>query len=479
MRNIEASAQSIEHHLKIDGLNVFYGQAHALQDISLSLNDGVLAIVGRNGMGKSTLCKAITGMVPASGSIMFHGQELIGREPHEITNLGVAYVPQGRRVWRSLTVDETLKLASKTARQGAWTIDRVYQAFPRLAERRTNGGAQLSGGEQQMLAIGRALLFNPQLLVMDEPTEGLAPVIVEQVATLLKRLADERSMSVLLVEQNLGVALEVADRIAVMVNGRIATTLPATELAADKVLQQRLLGVSSGSAEPSLSNEDATTNAASSNVMTIVRAHGSFIGAEGEAMPWQSKNLTYTSANSAILKPTLRSLSSFEAAIGDTNSQTNTQKRSPPLGNTAYVVGELKTHGAVLTYLRQCLERQGYRAEIVDFKQFKNTCEDVRGIISVVEVTEIALLADRFKSLPSGCPKVVISTSSPASVLADSDAFLIHITNLSEGLTQLNESLLSNAAHALAGMMRVPARSSLPASQTSNVNSYRAMSISR
>ena len=221
-----------------------------------------------------------------------------------------------------------------------------------------------------MLAIGRALLFNPQLLVMDEPTEGLAPVIVEQVATLLKRLADERSMSVLLIEQNLGVALEVADRVAVMVNGRIATTLPATELAADKALQQRLLGVSSGSAEPSLTNEDAPTSATHSNVMKVVRSHGNPIRPEGDAMPWRPINVALANVSSSILKSPLRSLSSFESASDYRNSPANIQKRSPILGSTAYVVGELKAHGAVLTYLRQCLERQGYLTKIVDFEQF-------------------------------------------------------------------------------------------------------------
>jgi ABC-type branched-subunit amino acid transport system ATPase component len=266
--------RTTEDKLKIAGLNVHYGQAHALQNVSLSLGDGVLAVVGRNGMGKSTLCKAITGMVPASGSVRFNGQELLGLAPHEITHRGVAYVPQGRRVWRSLTVHETLQLSAKTALQGAWTLERVYQVFPRLAERRSNGGAQLSGGEQQMLAIGRALLFNPTLLVMDEPTEGLAPVIVEQVATLLKSLADERSMSVLLIEQNLGVALEVADHVAVMVNGRISTTLAAAELAADRALQQRLLGVSAGSADVE-TQSDEVLQADAPRVMKLVRRYGS------------------------------------------------------------------------------------------------------------------------------------------------------------------------------------------------------------
>ena len=156
----------------------------------------------------------------------------------------MGYVPQGRRVWPSLTVDEHLRLVAGRGK-GAWTVERIYETFPRLAERRGNGGSQLSGGEQQMLAISRALLLNPRLLVMDEPTEGLAPVIVDQVVDMLKALAREGDIAVLLVEQNLGVALDVADEVSVMVNGRIARTLPSGELAADLDLQQRLLGIRS------------------------------------------------------------------------------------------------------------------------------------------------------------------------------------------------------------------------------------------
>ena len=167
--------------LEVRNLDVYYGRAHALQDVSLTLPSGVLGVVGRNGMGKTTLCNAITGLVPARGSVKLAGREILGMSPNMITELGIGYVPQGRRVWPSLTVDEHLRLAAKSARQGAWTVERIYSLFPRLADRRRNGGAELSGGEQQMLAIGRALLFNPRVLVMDEPTEGLAPVIVEQV----------------------------------------------------------------------------------------------------------------------------------------------------------------------------------------------------------------------------------------------------------------------------------------------------------
>ena len=162
-------------------------------------------------------------------------------EPHQIARAGVGYVPQGRRLWPSLSVDETLRLSARAS--GAWTVERVYSTFPRLAERRTNGGGQLSGGEQQMLAIARALLGNPRLLVMDEPTEGLAPMIVGQVRDLLIRLAHEEDIAILVVEQNIGVATSVSDHVAIMVNGRVNRIMDASALAADRDLQQRLLGV--------------------------------------------------------------------------------------------------------------------------------------------------------------------------------------------------------------------------------------------
>jgi ABC-type branched-subunit amino acid transport system ATPase component len=153
--------------LQVSGLNVFYGRSHALQGVDLTLASGVLAVVGRNGMGKTTLCKTIMGLVPASsGSIRFLGDEILGRSPAEIARLGLGYVPQGRRLWKSLTVDEHLKLMQRSSR-GAWSVERIYETFPRLAERKGNGGGQLSGGEQQMLAISRALLMNPRLLIMD------------------------------------------------------------------------------------------------------------------------------------------------------------------------------------------------------------------------------------------------------------------------------------------------------------------------
>ena len=221
--------------LTVRGLNVFYGHSHALQGVEFTIHKGVLAIVGRNGMGKTTLCKTIMGLVRASSGTIRFGQsdELTRLNPAQIARLGIGYVPQGRRLWRSLTVDEHLRVIPN-ARKGAWTIERIYDTFPRLAERRQNAGGQLSGGEQQMLAISRALVANPRLLVMDEPTEGLAPLIVAQVEEMLVRLAEDGEMAVLVIEQNIGVACAVSENVAIMVNGRINRVIEAPRLAADR-----------------------------------------------------------------------------------------------------------------------------------------------------------------------------------------------------------------------------------------------------
>ena len=239
--------------LQIRDLHVHYDQSHALQGVDLTLDDGVHAVVGRNGMGKTTLCNAVMGLLPVRrGSIRFEGGDVTGLAPYQIAARGIAYTPQGRRLWPSLTVDEHLRLAAGRG-GGSWTAERVYDVFPRLAERRRNGGGQLSGGEQQMLAIARALLQDPRLLVLDEPTEGLAPLIVAQLEALLSALAEEGDVAILLIEQNIGVATAIAEDVAIMVNGRISRVIPADELARDRALQQRLLGVgreSSGDLEP-------------------------------------------------------------------------------------------------------------------------------------------------------------------------------------------------------------------------------------
>ena len=225
--------------LEIRNLDVYYGRAHALQGVSLSLDHGVLTVVGRNGMGKTTLCNAVTGLVPASGSVKLAGEEILGLPPNAITGKGVGYVPQGRRVWPSLSVDEHLRLART---RGPWTIERVYQTFPRLAERKTNGGAELSGGEQQMLAIGRILRTGARLLLLDEPTEGLAPVIVQQIGRTIARLKAQ-GFTILLVEQNFRFAATVADRHYVMDHGRVVDMIPNSELDANMAKLHEYLGV--------------------------------------------------------------------------------------------------------------------------------------------------------------------------------------------------------------------------------------------
>ena len=230
--------------LSVRDLNVHYGPAQILHGVSLTMGDAPLAVVGRNGMGKTTLCQAIMGLTDASaGEIRLDGRRVEGLGARRVARAGIAIVPQGRRVFPSLSVDEHLSLvAARRKAEAAWTVERVYATFPRLAERRRNGGSQLSGGEQQMLAIARALLMNPRLVIMDEPSEGLAPVIVDQLVEILRHLAAD-GIGLLLIEQNLRVATAVADSVAVMVNGRIAAVLPASQLLEDEVLQSRYLGI--------------------------------------------------------------------------------------------------------------------------------------------------------------------------------------------------------------------------------------------
>ena len=230
--------------LAVEGVDAYYGRARALEDVSFEIEGGSTSIVGRNGMGKTTLCNAILGVPPArvTGSIRYKGSEIVGMPSYKIAKLGIAYVPQGRRLFPSLSVDEHLRMVSPRARGKRWTAAKVYELFPRLRERRRNGGAELSGGEQQMLAIGRALITNPELLVMDEPSEGLAPTIIEQLIDTFRSL-DQEGLAILLIEQNLGMATAIAERQLVMVAGSIAAETTATELSSNAELQRRFLGV--------------------------------------------------------------------------------------------------------------------------------------------------------------------------------------------------------------------------------------------
>jgi branched-chain amino acid transport system ATP-binding protein len=232
--------------LSVQDLNVYYGRAHVLQGVSFEMGHEPVSLIGRNGMGKTTLCNAIMQMhAPQSGSVRFAGTELVGRPSYKVAGTGIGYVPQGRRLFESLTVDEHLRMAAPRRGDHRWTADAVYELFPRLGERRANGGTQLSGGEQQMLAIGRALMGDPRLLIMDEPSEGLAPAIIEMLIDTFRRLARE-GLAILVVEQNLAVATALAERQLVMVAGRIATETTSKELVSDPEAQRRWLGVQHG-----------------------------------------------------------------------------------------------------------------------------------------------------------------------------------------------------------------------------------------
>jgi uncharacterized protein (UPF0261 family)/ABC-type branched-subunit amino acid transport system ATPase component len=494
--------------LVVHDLHVHYGRAHALQGVGFTLERGVTAIVGRNGMGKTTLCNAITGLVRASGSVKLAGEEILGRAPHEITRRGIGYVPQGRRVWPSLSVDETLRLVARERRE----TERIYAMFPRLAQRRAHGAAQLSGGEQQMLAIGRALLLRPRLLVMDEPTEGLAPLVVEQVTQSLRDLAGEGEIAVLLIEQNLGVAIDVADRVGVMVNGRIAHEMAAQALAADRALQERLLGVrANGDDEPAAVETPAGDEPV--QVLTVRRAH-----AEGapslDVPPRQVRGLNRWNAGDAE-SPVVDIARAPAAAPASTPGLPRREReaerpsadilRFPVAATTAraaYVAGTFDTKGRELAYLRQCLERLGLRVVTVDlatsgkpspasvhprevarhhpegeaavftndrgssvaamavaFERFVLTRRDLGGLISAGGSGGTTLATQAMRALPIGMPKVMVSTMASGNTrpyVGPSDICMMYSITDVQGINRISEQVLANAAHALAGMIAHP-----------------------
>ncbi len=235
--------------LAINDIHTYYGDSYVLQGISMQLAAGrIVAILGRNGMGKTTLIRSVAGLTPPqSGDILFEGGSLTGASPYMIAQKGIALVPQGRRVFSSLTVGENLALPTSwlaRARPGRWNLQNVLAEFPQLKDRIDNLGTELSGGEQQMLAIGRALMANPTLVLMDEPSEGLSPRLVLHVGEIMKRLRDY-GLAVMLVEQNLSLALSVADDIYVLSSGRLVFHGSAQELANDTATLNHHLGVGS------------------------------------------------------------------------------------------------------------------------------------------------------------------------------------------------------------------------------------------
>ena len=240
--------------IEVRDLHTYRGINYVLQGVDLQIADGACTVLlGRNGMGKTTLVHSLMGMLrPRSGQVLLDDVDLAGRQPFQIAQRGLALVPQGRRIFPSLTVEENLTLAARgggaggarngQSGDGGWTLERVYDLFGNLAGRRRNRGGQLSGGEQQMLAIGRALLTNPRLLLMDEPSEGLAPVIVEQIGEILADLR-RSGLGIFLVEQNYGLATGCADLIHILAKGRVVWRGTAAELAADAPVRETHLGV--------------------------------------------------------------------------------------------------------------------------------------------------------------------------------------------------------------------------------------------
>jgi uncharacterized protein (UPF0261 family)/ABC-type branched-subunit amino acid transport system ATPase component len=482
--------------LQVQDLQVYYGESHALQGVSLTLERGVLSVVGRNGMGKTTLCNAIVGLTSVrSGSIRFEGRELVGVEPHQIVRAGVGYVPQGRRLWPSLSVDETLRLSARA--KGSWTVERVYSTFPRLAERRGNGGGQLSGGEQQMLAIARALLSNPRLLVMDEPTEGLAPMIVTQVRDLLIRLAHEEDIAILVVEQNIGVATSVSDHVAIMVNGRVNRIMDASALAADRDLQQRLLGVGRhGHDETDAVPTAATATAEPTETQVFRVARGGEADEGAEAPVYRADHLP----NRWGLRPTKQSgLRATTASGAPEASRLLPIPFAERIGRTALVVGTFDTKGDELRYIRDRLRAYGVPARTVDlstsgkpsradvtpsqvaamhpngsaavfsgdrgasvaamaeaFSRWIDRERGIGGVISAGGSGGTSLGTAGMRRLPLGIPKVMVSTVASGQVgsyVGASDIMMMYSVADVQGLNLITEQVLGNAAHALAGMI--------------------------
>ena len=486
--------------LEIRGLNVFYGRSHALQGVDLKLEHGNLSLVGRNGMGKTTLCKAIVGLTPvASGSIRFADEELVGRSPAEIARMGLGYVPQGRRLWPSLTVDEHLRLAGSSS-GGQWTIPRIYETFPRLAERRGNRGNQLSGGEQQMLAISRALLLNPRLLVMDEPTEGLAPVIVEQLEEMLLRIGEQGDIGVLVVEQNIGVATAVAEKVAIMINGRVNRVMEAPRLAADRELQQRLLGVGQHGEEEPIAAAEAEP--AGEGQERPARPRGPVrVYISNPTLPtrWSQP------VPAAQIEAAARTRTMAPEPAAPVPAPTTVDLRPIHRGGVAPVIvaGTLDTKGAELRYIRDQIAAAGVRVVLVDlstsgqpspaevpphhvaayyrggpnavftndrgaaitamaeaFAAWIRRQEPIGGLISAGGSGGSSLVAPAMRSLPIGVPKVLISTVASGNVapyVGPADIMMLYSVTDVAGLNSVSRLVLANGASAMVGMVKARA----------------------
>jgi uncharacterized protein (UPF0261 family)/ABC-type branched-subunit amino acid transport system ATPase component len=485
--------------LEVRGLDVYYGHSHALQGVDLTLDSGVFSVVGRNGMGKTTLCKTIMGLLRSSGgSVRVRGEDITRLNPARIARLGVGYVPQGRRLWRSLSVDEHLRLTAGI-RRGPWTIERIYETFPRLAERKDNGGGQLSGGEQQMLAISRALLTNPHLLIMDEPTEGLAPVIVAQVEDMLARLGQDGDISVLMIEQNIGVATAISKNVAIMVNGRINRIIDSARLAADRELQQRLLGVGLH-ADSDLDVEAAAAKEEANAGPTPQRPRSTApirIYISNPTLPtrWSQP------VPIARIEAAARTLSTGIARLEDAARQRRDPGPSPSSGPpVVLVVGTLDTKGAELRFIRDIIAASGLRTRLVDVSTSGklSTCDvsaqeialnhgrggsgvfgadrgasvsamadafanwlrrqgNVAGVISAGGSGGASLVAPAMRNLAVGVPKLIVSSIASGDVgpyVGPADITMMYSVTDVQGLNSISRTVLANGANALIGMVK-------------------------
>ena len=493
-----ADARRAAPILEVRGLDVYYGRSHALQGVDLTLDTGVLSVVGRNGMGKTTLCKTIMGLVRATGgSVRLSGEDLLSLQPAQVARLGVGYVPQGRRLWRSLTVDEHLRMIAGK-RRGGWTAERIYDTFPRLAERKSHGGAQLSGGEQQMLAIARALVTNPRLLIMDEPTEGLAPVIVAQVEDMLVRLGDEDDISVLVVEQNIGVATTVSRNVAIMVNGRVNRIIESSHLASDRDLQQRLLGVGRHSDAAPETNAEFDSGIAARP--TPARSPNSapkrvYISNPTPPTRWsQPVPIARIEAGARTLSTGVLRL---EEATRPQRDAWAARSSGPP---TVLVVGTLDTKSDELRFIRDIVAGSGLRTRLVDvstggklsacdvsaqeialnhprgggavfgsdrgsavtamadaFTNWLRRQADIVGVISAGGSGGASLVAPAMRALPIGVPKLIVSSVASGDVapyVGPADITMMYSVTDVQGLNSISRQVLANGANALVGMVK-------------------------
>jgi uncharacterized protein (UPF0261 family)/ABC-type branched-subunit amino acid transport system ATPase component len=491
--------------LNIEHLDAYYGKSHILQGVNLQVHPGeLIVVVGRNGMGKTTLLKSVMGLPPLSrtGTILFDAQETIDRPTHEIASLGIGYVPQGRMLFASLTADEHLRFAwRRSAENSQWSPETVYDLFPELKERAHISGTLLSGGEQQMLAIGRALVTNPLLLMMDEPSEGLSVLVIQRVEEVCRHLSS-RGMAILLIEQNLEMAQSLAHRAYIFVNGRIARDLPAATLAADQHLLQQLLRVTADTGDLSSEQPEEPETDEALEELAAEEIPEAVVGATAPTL-WSSAGLLEVQApESTTLTPPASRIHSavLQVSVADT------------IDRAAYIAGTFDTKARDLLFIKSCLDRQRLRTITVDlstsqkpspaaisptevarhhpegigavftgdrgsavagmaqaFTRFMAGRRDVGGIISAGGTGGTALVTPAMRSLPVGVPKVMVSTVASGNVrqyVGPSDICMIYSVTDVAGINRISANVLSNAAHALAGMIgfrQEADRSRLPA----------------